>query len=137
VPLGSELGVLRGIAAALLASLSTAASAASAGQLEEARTINSALSAIRLSDIAPPDLEAEAHAREHHARTGEPDEDMDVLDGPLKDKADAEMLEDMFNTLSTSTTATKSARPTNADVHVLRARLETLCLSMGVTPDFS
>ena len=34
-------------------------------ELEEIRSISSTLSTIRFSDIAPPDVEAELHAKEH------------------------------------------------------------------------
>lgn len=63
VPLGRELGNLRGAVAALGSFLKS--QEPDSLELEELRSISSVLSAIRFSDIAPPDLEAEQHAREH------------------------------------------------------------------------
>jgi hypothetical protein len=135
-PLGHEIGLLRGTAAALLAFLS-ASPAHSASNLQEAQSISAGLSAVRFSDIEPRDLEAEAHAREHLAATGTADEDMEIVDGPLKDKADAEMLEDMLGALSTSGSSASQKRPTMDDVRALRSRLEALCQTVGIVPDFS
>ncbi|KAI9453173.1 hypothetical protein HD554DRAFT_664839 [Boletus coccyginus] len=63
VPLGRELGNLRGAAAALRSLLNS--QSPESLELEEIRNISSVLSTIRFSDIAPRDLEAERHAREH------------------------------------------------------------------------
>ncbi|EGN98029.1 hypothetical protein SERLA73DRAFT_26694, partial [Serpula lacrymans var. lacrymans S7.3] len=66
VPLGRKLGNLRGVISAVLSVLgSQPDSQPSADLLIEAREIAAALANIRFSDIAPPDLEAEQHAREH------------------------------------------------------------------------
>ncbi|KAF8441039.1 hypothetical protein L210DRAFT_3334197, partial [Boletus edulis BED1] len=64
VPLGRELGHLRGVAAAIRAQILSTQSAESV-DLEEIRSISSGLSSIQFTDIAPRDLEAEQHAKEH------------------------------------------------------------------------
>ncbi|KAF8548101.1 hypothetical protein OG21DRAFT_1489655 [Imleria badia] len=63
VPLGRELGNLRGDAAAIRTLLN--AQSPGSPELEEIRSISAVLSTIRFSDIAPRDLEAEQHAKEH------------------------------------------------------------------------
>ncbi|KAF8548104.1 hypothetical protein OG21DRAFT_1423667 [Imleria badia] len=63
VPLGRELGNLRGAAAAIRTLLN--AQSPGSLELEEICSISSVLSTIRFSDIAPRDLEAEQHAKEH------------------------------------------------------------------------
>ena len=63
VPLGRELGTLRGIAAAMGSFLTS--QKPDSQELEELRSISCLLSAIQFSDIAPRDLDAEQHAKEH------------------------------------------------------------------------
>ena len=63
VPLGRELGSLRGAAAAIGSFLNS--QKPNSAELEELRSISSILSTIQFSDIAPRDLEAEQHAKEH------------------------------------------------------------------------
>ncbi|KIJ49146.1 hypothetical protein M422DRAFT_161854 [Sphaerobolus stellatus SS14] len=67
-PLGQEVGTLRGMANALKAFLSTK-DMQDTPELEslkkEITEISNGLSRLQLTDLAPPDLEAEAHAREH------------------------------------------------------------------------
>jgi hypothetical protein len=65
VPLGRELGLLRGAAAAIRSLLNS--QSPDSPELEEIRSISSVLSTIQFSDIAPRDLEAEQHAKEHLA----------------------------------------------------------------------
>lgn len=62
-PLGRELGNLRGTVAAVGALLKSRSQ--DSPELEELRCISSILSTILFSDIAPRDLEAEQHAKEH------------------------------------------------------------------------
>ncbi|KAJ3879258.1 hypothetical protein F5051DRAFT_460046 [Lentinula edodes] len=65
-PIGREVGMLRGMVSALLASLNGSENLPEGeSMLTEAQSIASQLSKIRFSEIAPRDLEAEAHAREH------------------------------------------------------------------------
>ena len=115
VPIGRELGSLRGIASALTAFLSDAS------ELQEVRAISASLSQIRFSDIAPRDIEAEQHAREH------------IDDAPgiaqteeLSQKRDMENLEDMLSQLSAGPRDCTPTRPTREDVAKLRERLALL-----------
>ncbi|PBK71850.1 hypothetical protein ARMSODRAFT_882865 [Armillaria solidipes] len=115
-PIGHELGLLRGIASVLTAFLSSA----SDPDREEARSISSALSSIRFSDIAPRDLEAEEHAREHlEDGVSEPEE--------IEEKRKIEDLEDMLNRLSAGKSIkADEGRPTLEDLQQLKERLKTL-----------
>lgn len=63
VPLGREIGNLRGAAAAIKSLLNS--QNPDPLEFEELRSVSSILSNIRFSDIAPRDLEAEQHAKEH------------------------------------------------------------------------
>ncbi|KAG9315435.1 hypothetical protein JVU11DRAFT_3045 [Chiua virens] len=63
VPLGRELGKLRGVAAAIGSFLNS--QNPNSLDLEELHAISAILSTIHFSDIVPPDLEAEQHAKEH------------------------------------------------------------------------
>jgi hypothetical protein len=101
--------------------------------LVEAQSISTELGIVRFSDIVPRDVEAEAHAREHLEATGALDEDMQIVDGPLKEKADAELLEDMLNSLSTNEGGMKQKRPTVEDVQRLKDRLGALLQRIGIT----
>ena len=65
VPLGRELGRFRGVAAAILSLLRS--QSPDSLELEEIRSISFVLATIQFSDIAPRDLEAEQHAKEHLA----------------------------------------------------------------------
>jgi Essential protein Yae1, N terminal len=75
VPLGRQLGILRGTVNALLASLQLAKPLVFLGNLQiedirepivkDLQMLSQRLGNIRLKDIAPRDLQAEAHAREH------------------------------------------------------------------------
>jgi hypothetical protein len=104
--------------------------------LTEAQDIVAQLANVRFSDIAPRDLEAEAHAREHLETYGAPDEEMGDPD-ILKDKRDVEGLEDLLNSLSTNGGTSTKARPTADDVRALKGRLEALCGSLRITPTLS
>ncbi|KAK0236914.1 hypothetical protein EDD85DRAFT_907735 [Armillaria nabsnona] len=118
-PMGHELGLLRGIASVLTAFLSSA----SDPDREEARSISSALSSIRFSDIAPRDLEAEEHAREH------------LEDGveEIEEKRKFEDLEDMLSRLSAGESITvDEGRPTLEDLQQLKERLKTLMERLGL-----
>ncbi|KAK0444740.1 hypothetical protein EV421DRAFT_2034772 [Armillaria borealis] len=109
-PIGHELGLLRGIASVLAAFLSSA----SDSDWEEARSISSALSSIRFSDI---DVEAEEHLEDG------------VVPGPEKidEKREIENLEDTLNRLSTARTIkTDEGRPTLGDFQQLKWRLKNL-----------
>ncbi|KAI0947485.1 hypothetical protein AcW1_007704 [Taiwanofungus camphoratus] len=135
-PLGRELGILRGLASALLSFLETPGSTSSRQDLvDEAREIVSQLREIRFSDIAPPDLEAERHAREHIELDGEDDGGMDLIpDEELKKRQDMEKLEDIASQMGVSSMATRVTTriPGMDDVRNLRERLLALCDSLGI-----
>ncbi|KAI0916985.1 hypothetical protein AcW2_007235 [Taiwanofungus camphoratus] len=135
-PLGRELGILRGLASALLSFLETPGSTSSRQDLvDEAREIVSQLREIRFSDIAPPDLEAERHAREHIELDGEDDGGMDLNpDEELKKRQDMEKLEDIASQMGVSSMATRVTTriPGMDDVRNLRERLLALCDSLGI-----
>ncbi|KAK0238423.1 hypothetical protein EDD85DRAFT_508120 [Armillaria nabsnona] len=110
VPIGHELGLLRGIASVLAAFLSSV----SDSDWEEARSITSALSSIRFSDI---DVEAEEHFENG------------VVPGSEKgdEKREIEDLEDTLNRLSTAKTIkADEGRPTLEDYQRLKRRLKSL-----------
>ncbi|KAI0926906.1 hypothetical protein AcV5_007578 [Taiwanofungus camphoratus] len=135
-PLGRELGILRGLASALLSFLETPGSTSSRQDLvDEAREIVSQLREIRFSDIAPPDLEAERHAREHIELDGEDDGGMDLIPNEeLKKRQDMEKLEDIASQMGVSSMATRVTTriPGMDDVRNLRERLLALCDSLGI-----
>ncbi|KAL1695591.1 hypothetical protein GGG16DRAFT_109253 [Schizophyllum commune] len=132
-PLGRELGLLRGMASALLSFLSSqAANAENERATEEVRDISRQLAHIRLTDIAPRDLEAEAHAKEHLQL--EEDEDL-VMDDELVEKRKMEALEDQLARLTSGAIGGGSgeARPTIDDVRQLKGRLDNLSGLLGLT----
>ncbi|KIM78529.1 hypothetical protein PILCRDRAFT_98408 [Piloderma croceum F 1598] len=90
VPLGHELGILRGIASALYSFLSST-SPAQDPMVVEARDIASLLANIRFTDIAPRDLEAEEHARQHL----EADDNTLDMNEEVEEKRRMEELEDI------------------------------------------
>ncbi|KAJ7198592.1 hypothetical protein GGX14DRAFT_666180 [Mycena pura] len=134
VPLGRNLGFLRGVASALVAFLqsSMCQHTEKDALLAEARAIATRLAAVRFSDIVPPDLEAETHAREHLAE--EDDFAMDENEG-LRDRREMEGLEDMVARLSAGTVKTavaETSRPTMDDVRMLEGRLHALNMRLGL-----
>ena len=95
--MGRQIGNLRGMASALFALLSTPSFAPQNGNkeelLREARAISSDLAEIRFSDIAPPDLQAEQHAREHLESADAEERDFEVeMSDEVKQKRDLESL---------------------------------------------
>lgn len=133
-PLGRELGMLRGIASALVRFLSLSGPLSST--LDEARDISAQLASIRYSDIAPPDLEAEAHAREH-LESEEGDDDVDIPE-ELVEKRKMEKLEDMLAGMTADGHKETAQRPTIDDVRRLKDRLYGLYGTIGVNfPDVS
>ncbi|OCH91886.1 hypothetical protein OBBRIDRAFT_811968 [Obba rivulosa] len=139
-PLGRELGLLRGMASALLSFLSKTENIQKHAGLEEARDIASRLTDIRFSDIAPPDLEAERHAREHLEADRKADEDLDFdTNEGLKEKRAIESLEDMMKRMGAgvATSAEVQTRPTADDVQRLRKRLIALSESVGIALQWS
>ncbi|KAL1723937.1 hypothetical protein EV715DRAFT_260564 [Schizophyllum commune] len=138
-PLGRELGLLRGMASALLSFLSSqsanagtdSANAENEGAIAEVRDISRQLAHIRLTDVAPRDLEAEAHAKEHLQLE---EEDDLVTDDELVEKRKMEALEDQLAKLTSGAMGGGSveARPTADDVRRLKGRLDDLSRLMGL-----
>jgi hypothetical protein len=135
VPIGHNLGVLRGLASGLssyLSMLTTDPSLSPASEYaqtlqEEVRVINIRLNDIRFSDIAPPDTEAEEHARVHLEQTA-----ADIIeDETLLEKKELESLEDMLSSMGTSSTV-PSARPTMQSVVQIYDRLHSICKDLEV-----
>ncbi|KAI6005375.1 hypothetical protein EDC04DRAFT_1009729 [Pisolithus marmoratus] len=122
-PIGRELGTLRGIASALVSFLSSIN--ATRAELDEARDIAASLSRIRFNDIAPPDIEAEQHAREH---LHEDDPGL-VQTEALSQKREMEILEDMLSHMGAG--VTQQIRPTREDIAKLKGRLSSLSARLG------
>lgn len=118
VPLGRQLGLLRGLTSSLVSFLSTTASPL----LPEARLIATRLSEFRLSDIAPRDLEAEQHAREHLEDAANENEE-------IANKRNIESLEDMMANMNAET---EKIRPTTDDLQMIKGELEELCARSGL-----
>lgn len=132
------MGILRGIASALLSSLPiTPQTPEKATLLEQLRTILSQLGIIRFSDIAPPDLEAERHAREHlnDRRLEEADETEVPVPEEVQDKRSIESLEDMLAQMGSGSATTK--RPSMDDVNDLQNQLLAICGQLGLSPQWS
>jgi Essential protein Yae1, N terminal len=128
VPLGREIGLLRGTASALSTFLSSTSDTAIPDRvslLSEVQDIQSQLSIIRFSDIVPRDLEAEQHAKEHLlAEDG--DEDL-IENEELIQKRKMEHLEDMMSSINTGGShAQPQQRLDPDDVRSLRERLFAL-----------
>ncbi|KAH7926451.1 hypothetical protein BV22DRAFT_1008929 [Leucogyrophana mollusca] len=130
VPLGRELGLLRGTVSAILSLLSSQPPAdIPFTAIDEARDIATSLGNIRFTDIAPRDVEAEQHAREHM------DSDDPALDGSeeLVEKRKMEGLEDMLEKLTAGAGGISAqGRPTKEDVVRLKERLGALSRDLGL-----
>ena len=145
-PFGREIGMLRGAASALLSLLTSKmplplpdpdANVDREELTQEARAIASELSEIRFSDIAPRDLEAEQHAREHLEAADEDDREMDVeLGEEVQSKRDMESLEDAMARMGAGSMSAedRKGRPTAEDVVKLTGRLRTLSEKLGLSP---
>ncbi|KAF7416189.1 hypothetical protein PC9H_002453 [Pleurotus ostreatus] len=130
-PLGRELGILRGFASALLSYIPTLSQPGAIDpnvdleqMLSSARHIASSLSKVRFTDIAPRDLEAEEHAREHLDAEG-----IDMEQNPdLEEKRTMEGLEDLLSSMTTSGSPSQAGpkRPTIEDVRSLEEQLQTI-----------
>ncbi|KAF8624320.1 hypothetical protein AX15_005949 [Amanita polypyramis BW_CC] len=130
-PLGRELGTFRGVASALVSFLASSRTPSlSPTSSSEARDILAQLANVRFSDIAPPDLEAEAHAREHLGGE-EDDTEIDVPE-ELEEKRKMEKLEDMLSGMTANGDKSGTSRPTMGDMRRLKDRLYALCSAIGV-----
>ncbi|KAG0700434.1 hypothetical protein DFH29DRAFT_931909 [Suillus ampliporus] len=128
VPIGRELGSMRGVISAITSFLNSKSQEEST-TLTTAREISSSLAGVRFSDIAPVDHEAEQHAREH----------LDANDDPigqseeLLQKREMEGLEDMLQRLTASTASKPSqGRPTREDVVRLKESILALSSQLGL-----
>ncbi|KAI0766395.1 hypothetical protein BD413DRAFT_605884 [Trametes elegans] len=110
--------------------------------LVEVRGIATQLAGVRFSDIAPPDLEALAHAREHLESAMDEDEDAGDLADPaklneeIKEKRDMEGLEDLMAQMNAGSADSGGAVPTRPkaeDVARLKGRL--LAVAQGLALD--
>lgn len=135
-PLGREMGILRGQSSAILSYLisktvdtpSTLVDHNLDLMLQEAREIVTQLGNVRFSDIEPPDLEAEQHAREHLEMEQE-----EMLGEEVAERRRMEGVEDMLARLSAGGASEHAqVRPTRDDVQRLKVRLETLSAQLGL-----
>ncbi|KAF9495555.1 hypothetical protein BDN71DRAFT_1447472 [Pleurotus eryngii] len=143
-PLGRELGILRGFASALLSYIPTLSQPGAIDpnvdleqMLSSARHIASSLSKVRFTDIAPRDLEAEEHTREHLDAEG-----IDMEQNPdLEEKRAMEGLEDLLSSMTTSGGPSQAGptRPTIEDVRSLKEQLQTIarCVQLDIPNDLS
>ena len=92
----------------------------------EARDIVSQLSSIRFTDIAPRDLEAEEHARQH---LEDDDAGLDV-----NELVGIGGLEDMLARLTAGTSTQSNGQRSQPvdDVALLKSRLDNLALKLGL-----
>ena len=141
VPLGREIGVLRGTALALTTFVDSSQPSQPAEILTEAlreiQKISARLSDIRFSDIAPKDLEAEAHAREHltDSAGGLLEDDLyesgETQNEEIKEKGMIESPGDVM----TSTPNPKTSRPGLDDVRAIRVKLLGIARTVGLELD--
>ena len=146
VPLGREIGLLRGTALALATFIDSSQPHQPAevpnGILEEIRSISTQLSDIQFSDIVPRDLEAEAHAREHLADdegdlpVNSVDEHGVVQDEGTVEKKKMEQLEDMMSSFGTNPTPSSHLpRPGPEDLKAIHVRLSQVAKILGLELD--
>lgn len=102
--------------------------------LTEARALASVLVKIRLSDIAPRDLEAEEHAKQHLQ-----DDDPEFENEELAEQQKMEKLEDMLAQLTATTEDGQSdvQRPTLAEYEAVKLRLLGLCGQLKISVNWS
>lgn len=94
----------------------------------EIKEIQSQLSDIRLSDLAPRDLEAEEHAKAHLAT-----EDTEVIeDEQLNERRNMEQLEDMMSSISADGSRSRPGRLGPDDLRLLEERVEVLTRLLDV-----
>lgn len=161
VPLGRQVGLLRGLIAGFLAAYSSS----SLGHLEklrqnvdddlaalsEIREISRLLAQLRFSDIEPLDFEAEAHAREHLADSQDTlvngneaigGDAMDLVDLPeeVKERKEMDALEDALNAMTAAdsgsaktSTQIESARPSLQDLVEWKTRLRRAMDALGLS----
>ncbi|KAI0335828.1 hypothetical protein GY45DRAFT_1239813 [Cubamyces sp. BRFM 1775] len=149
-PIGRELGILRGLCSALIAFLTRPQGSTTSPEptLSEVREIAKQLAEVRFSDIAPPDLEALAHAKEHlDSAAMDADEDAADLTDPaklneeIKEKRDMEGLEDLMKQMNagggSGSGSAVQARPKAEDVARLKERLLGIAQGLGMSLQWS
>ena len=148
VPLGREIGLLRGTALALTTFIDSQQPPQPVEiqneVMKEIRAISAQLSCIRFSDIVPRDLEAEAHAREHLAESEGDlpvhglDENGLVEDEEAMEKRKIEQLEDMMSSFGTNPGPSSNLpRPGPEEVKAIRKRLLDVARVLGLELDLS
>ena len=138
-PLGRQIGELRGVAASLLAYLTSSTSTGKSAAatitspnivddtarkevIEKMRDLIRRLGKLRLKDLAPRDHEAEQHAIDHGEEIQVPQD--------LQDKRDMEALEDSMNGLGAS--ATKQQASGLEELQACRVQLRELLNAVGL-----
>ena len=151
VPIGRELGLIRGIVSAILSSIdgssgpvvtvppesttTTTTTTTTTGDqiMTEIQEINARLSRIRFCDIIPPDLEAEEHARLHMEEDGD---ELDVVG--RQEGRELERLENLIEQMNTDSEGVKEkGRPMGEDVEVLKIRLDQLAARLGMDINYT
>lgn len=122
-PIGREIGRLRGISAAILAMVNSSGSGQDESSAAEARNIAGQLANLRFSDVAPRDLEAEEHARQHMEAND--DHGMEVGE-EMAEKREMEGIEDLLAKLTAGKNTKDPGRPTVEDLKRLSERLQAL-----------
>jgi len=119
---------MRGVISAIASFLSSKGPEEST-PLATAREISSSIAAVRFSDIAPVDHEAEQHAREHL----DADDDPIGQNEELLQKKEIEGLEDMLHRLTASPASRPPQhRPTREDVVRMKERILALSSQLGL-----
>ncbi len=129
-PLGHELGLLRGLANALLLHVSrTSSSSSDTSANVRVREIVDALAAVRLADLAPPPLHEEADGGHTHCGAE------DVNSGKQRHDAERDEGEETSLRRSDGLVGSSTAVTTIEDVRALRVKLETLLRESGLKVD--
>ncbi|KAI0632195.1 hypothetical protein C8Q77DRAFT_1158859 [Trametes polyzona] len=149
-PLGRELGILRGLCSALIAFLDRSPPSHvqnAQSTLMEVRDIATQLANVRFSDIAPPDMEALAHAKEHLDATMDEERREDEADladpatsnEEIKEKRDMEGLEDLLAQMNAggAGSSVQAPRPKAEDVARLKERLLAIAQGLGLSLQWS
>lgn len=136
-PIGRELGILRGIASALLPFVSSYPSQTPDQELlaNEVRQVTSLLADIRFTDITPRDVEAEEHAQEHAWVNGNQSEMSEEVAAGTRIGGP----EDVLSTIAAEASSgeIQRGRPTIDDVRQLKMRLEHLIQRLGLNINLS
>jgi len=136
VPVGRELGMMRGIVSAMLSFLNDTSVLVvprdtDRQAIADTEEISARLSRIRFSEVMPPDREAEEHARLHQEEDGD-----ELFVG--QEREELELLEDMVEQMNTrEVLRPEEGRPTAEDVQVLKNRLDQLAARLGMNINYA